>query len=151
MDARVAVAVRDVNLTLWRERSMRTAVERFTAHILGGLAGHADLEQHLAVERAFADKMPTVVSQIDRIVRPHMDAMRPRVLPFAPGTQEIAVAVEHHDRVLAPIEGKDIVLAVDADCSNLFERPALRQLRPILNDVILEVASADNLCHLRSP
>jgi hypothetical protein len=50
-----------------------------------------------------------------------MDAVRPRVLALAPGAQEIALAVEHHDRVLAPIEGIDIIFVVDSDRSDFLE------------------------------
>ena len=100
---------------------MCATVERLSAHILGRLSGYTDLEQHLAVERAFADEMPAIIGQIDRIVRSHMDAVRPRVLTFTPGAQEFAVAIEHHDRVLAAAEGIDIVLIVNANRGDLFE------------------------------
>src|SRR5215472_1606551 len=151
MHPRVAVAVRYVNLALRRQRSVRAAVERLPAHIRRRRAGDADLEQELAVGRGFAHEMAAVVGKVERIVGPHMDAMRPRVLAFAPGAQEIAVAVEYDDRVLAARERIDIVLAVDPDRGDLLERPAVRELRPILDDAILKVAGADDLCHLRSP
>src|SRR5205085_3552331 len=95
--------------------------------------------------------MPAIVGQIDRIVRPHMDAVRARILAFAPGPQEVSVAVEHHDRVLAATEGIDIVLGVDADRGDLLERPAVRQLRPVLDDAVLEVTGAYDFCHCVLP
>src|SRR5205085_3629764 len=91
--------------------------------------------------------MPAIVGQIDRIVRPHMDAVRALILAFAPGPQEVSVAVEHRDRVLAATESIDIVLGVDADRGDLLERPAVRQLRPVLDDAVLEVAGANDFCH----
>src|SRR5438874_11810872 len=75
----------------------------------------------LQVQPAFADKMPAIIGQVDRLVWAHMDAMRPRVLPLAPGAQEVAVAVKHHHRVFAPVEAVDVVVIVDADCRHLLE------------------------------
>src|SRR5580704_13962830 len=80
-----------------------------------------------------------------------MDAVSARILALAPGSQEVSVAVEYHDRALATIEGIDVVLAVHADCRDLLERPPVRQLRPVLDDPVLEVAGTDDLSHLRSP
>jgi len=108
-------------------------MEGLAAHIRSGFAGHPELEKHFTVERAFADKMAAIIGQIDRVVRSHMDAMRSRVLAFAPRAQEIARAIEHHDRVFATVEDVDIVSTVDPNCTDLLERPAVRQLRPILD------------------
>ena len=83
----VAIAVGDVDLPVRRQCRVRAAVERLAAHIGRRLAGDTDLEQHLAVERAFAHKMAAVVGQVDRIVWTHMDAVSPRILAFAPRTQ----------------------------------------------------------------
>src|SRR5262249_7534049 len=80
--------------------------------------------------------------QIDRVVRPHMDAVRPRILALSPGAQEIAVAVEHHHRMLSAAKGIDIVVLVDADRGDLLERPAVRQFRPVLDDAVLVVAAS---------
>src|SRR5215472_1492674 len=124
--ARVAVAIRHIDLARWRQRRVSTAVERFSAHEGGGLAGNAEFEQHLAGERDLAHEMAAVVGQEHRIIRRHMDAVRPRVLTFAPRAQKIAVAVEHHHRMVAAVKDVDIVAAVDADPADLFERPAVR-------------------------
>src|SRR6202040_3288312 len=110
---------------------------------------HADLQHYLPVKRAFAEEMAAVVGQIDRIVRPHMNAVRPRILALAPGAQKIALAIEHHDRMFAAIENVDVVPGVDADCPDLLERPAFRQLRPILDDTVFEIAGANNNRHAR--
>ena len=45
----IAVAVGDVDLAFRRQRGVGAAVERLAAHIGRRLAGHAELEQHLAV------------------------------------------------------------------------------------------------------
>src|SRR4051794_39303706 len=99
MDASIAVAVGDVDLALGRQSGVRAAMKRLAAHILCRLAGDADLEQHLTVERAFANEMPAIVGQIDRLVRSHMGAVRSRILALSPRPKEIAVAVKDHDRM----------------------------------------------------
>ncbi len=143
----VAIAVGDVDLAFRRQCGVGTAVERFAAHIGRRLPGYAELQQHFAVERALPHEMAAIIGQIDRIVRPHMDAVRPRILPLAPGAQKAPFAVEHHDRVLAAIEDIDIVLVVDPDRADLLERPTIRQLRPILDDTVFEIASANDDRH----
>src|SRR5271156_1863926 len=130
---------------------MGAAMERLAAHIRRQRTGDADLEQHLAVERALAHEMAAIVGQVDRIIRPHMEAVSPRILAFAPRPQEFSVAVEHHDRMLAAVEGIDIVLVVDPDGGNLLEGPAVGELRPILDDAVLEVAGTYDLCHCVLP
>ena len=113
--ARVAVAVRDVDLALGRQRGMSAAMKRLAAHIGGGLAGDAELEQHLPVECDLAHKMAAVIGQEHRVVGGHMHAMRPWILALPTRAQEIAGSVEHHHRVLAAVEDIDVVVAVDAD------------------------------------
>src|SRR5215469_6676716 len=150
VNARIAVTVGDVDLAFRGERRVRAAVKRLTAHIGRGLAGDADLEQQFAVERALAHEMSAVIGQIDRVVWPHMDAVRPRILPLTPRAQEISVTVEHDDRVLPAREAVDVVFAVDRDRGDLLERPALRQFRPVLDDAIFEIAGADDVRHFAS-
>ena len=96
-------------------------MERLAAHKGRRLAGHAELQQDFAVERDLADEMPAVVGEEHRVVGRHMDAVRPRVLALAPRAQEVALAVEHHHRMVAAIEDIDIVVAVDPDPANLLE------------------------------
>src|SRR5215472_13738207 len=76
-----------------------------------------------------------------------MDAVRPRILALAPGAQEISVAVEHDDRVLAAVEDINVIPAVDPDRSDLLERPPIRKLRPVFDDAVFEVSGADNDRH----
>src|SRR6516225_4087459 len=144
VDTGIAVAVRDVDVAVRRQRGVGAAVERLTRHVGRRLARHAELQQHLAVERDLAHEVPAIVGQEYRVVRRHVDAMRPRILPFAPRAQKIALAVEDHHWVLAAIEDVDVVLAVDADPADFFERPAIGELRPIGVDLISIVAAAHN-------
>src|SRR5262252_1158056 len=53
--------------------------------------------------------------------------------------------------MLAAIEGIDAVLIVDTDGGDLFERPAIRQFRPVFDDAVFEVATANDVRHFRPP
>ncbi len=125
-------------------------MKRLAAHIGRRLARHAELQQDFAVERDLADKMPAVVGEEHRVVRGHMDAVRPRVLALTPRAQEVALAVEHHHRVVAAIEDIDIIVAVDPDPADLLERPAIGQLRPVGIDLISIFAASDDHRHIPS-
>ena len=92
--ARVAVAVGDVEIALRRQRGVRAAVEGLAAHVGRGHAGHAEGQQHLAVERAVADGVVAVVGQPQRVVGRHVHAVRAAEHALAPRAQEVAVAVE---------------------------------------------------------
>ena len=100
---------------------MGAAVKRLPAHVRRRLSGNAKLEQHLAVERAFAHEMAAIIREVDRVVGPHVDAVGAGILPLAPGAQEVAVAVEDDDRVLAAVEDVDVIVLVDADRADLLE------------------------------
>ena len=109
-------------------------MEGLATHIGLGLAGDAEGHQHLAVERAFAHRVVAVVGQINRVVRTHVDPVRPAEHPFAPGAQQSAFGIEHGDGVLAAIEGIHPVLPVDADRCAVSEDDFRRHLRPNLID-----------------
>ena len=148
MDAGIAVAVRDVDVAVWGEGGVGAAMERLAAHVLGRLAGDAQLQEDLAVlDPAFAHERTAVVGQVDRVVGSHVDAVRPRILPLAPRSDKVAGAIEHHHRVVAAVEDIDVVVVVDADCADLLERPAVRQLRPVLDDAVAVLAGADDDGH----
>src|SRR5260370_29185749 len=108
---------------------------RLAGHIGLGLAGDAESHQHLAVERAFAHRVVALIGQIDRIVRTHMDAVRPAEYAFTPGAQKIALGIEYCDRVLAAIERIDPILPVDADRRAITKSDFLRHFRPVLVDL----------------
>ena len=149
--ARVAVAVRDVDVALGRQRGVRAAMERLAAHEGRGLAGHADGELDLAGGRAPAHGVVAVVGAIERVVAVDVQAVRAVEHALAPGAQEIALAVEHHHGVLAAVEDVDLVLAVDGDGGDVLEGPAVGQLGPVLHHAIAMLAAAqyDRHCNLR--
>jgi hypothetical protein len=138
VDAGVAVTVRDVEVVaVRRHRRVGATVKRFAAHIGGRFAGDADGQQDLAVQRALANGMVSVVGQPDRVVRRHEHAVRPRENALAPGAQQVALAVEHAHRMLTAIEGVDVVVLVDADRRDIgIELHAGRQFRPVVGNLI---------------
>ncbi len=106
------------------------------------------VKQDLAVEGAVADRVVGVVGQPDRVVRRHEDAMRARIDPLAPGAQEVALAVEDAHRVLAAVEGIDVVVLVDPDGGNIgVEFHPRRQFRPAVMDLVAEAVRAQHDRH----
>src|SRR6516165_5167017 len=87
--------------------------------------------------RALASREDSAVSPSQGFVARHKDAVRADKHRPAPAAQKIAVAVEHTHRMLAAIEGVDIVMAVDADRRDIgVELHARRKLGPIVADLI---------------
>ena len=142
VDLRVAVAVRHVDLVVGRQRGVRAAAERLAAHERRGLAGNADGQQHLAFERALADRVIVVVGQVDRVVRPHVDAVRALEDALAPRAQHVAVLVEDDDRMVAAVKRVDLVLAIDADGRDVVQIPSVGPLRPAFDSAVGVVARA---------
>jgi hypothetical protein len=58
--------------------------------------------------------MVPVVGQVDSVVGPHGDSMSTLEQPFAPGAEEISLAVEDDDGMLSPAEDIDAVFSVHA-------------------------------------
>src|SRR5262249_4326020 len=94
--ATVAVAIGDVDeVAVGRERGVRAAIERPTAHVGLRLARDPDGQQHLPLERAFAHGVIAVVGQPDRVtVGVHEHAVGPAKHAFAPRAQERSLTVE---------------------------------------------------------
>ena len=100
--------------------------------------------------RAFAHGVVAVVGAIELVVGVDVHAVRAAEQAFAPAREEIAVAVEHDHRMLAAVEDIDAVLAVDGDRGDVVERPAVRQLRPVLDHAVAMLAGAENGWHVVS-
>ena len=109
---------------------------------------NADFEQDLAAQRAFAHGVVAVIGAVQGLVRADMQPVRPVEQVFAPRIQQIAVAVEHHHRVLAAIEDIDPVLRVDRDRRDILEGPALRQFRPVGLHPVCVSAIADDAARI---
>ena len=152
VDAGIAVAVRHVDLALRRQRGVGAAVERLAAHERRRLVRDADGQQHLAVGAS-------TCAPCGRRHRCNRDCRRRRCAgrgarlnrPSPQLRDEIAVAVEHHHRMVAAIEDVDAVLAVDRDRGDVGQAPAVRQLRPVLHHAVAMLARAENGRHVFLP
>src|SRR5215472_4980341 len=134
---------------------MRAVVERLDAHEGGRLPRDAERHQDAAIERAMAHRMIAVVRQPDRVIGRDMHAVRlamgPGKVAFAPGAQQVAIAVEYRNRMVAAIEGVDVILAVDPDRGAIAEHDLVRDLRPALLDLERPLAAAEHHGHRVSP
>src|ERR1700730_1657168 len=74
VDARIAIAVGDIDVTLRRECGMRAAMKWAAAHEWSGLARYTDFKQWSAVERALAHAMIAIVRAVDGLIRTDVDA-----------------------------------------------------------------------------
>ena len=151
--AGVAVAVRDEHLAAARDRDVGHHIER-AGRVqdrrfadpeagLGRPRGVAQRHQELAVGRELAHGVVEVVGAPDMVVPVDEDAVRARENALAPGIQEAAVLVEHDHRMGAAIEDVDPVLGIDGDARDLDERPALGQLLPAFQDLVLKPVGTD--------
>ena len=66
------------------DSAVGAAMERLAAHVRRRLARHTEFQQHLAIERDLAHEMAAIVGEEHRVIRRHVDAVRPRVLPLSP-------------------------------------------------------------------
>src|SRR5262245_36324087 len=73
--------------------------------------------------------------------------MGPGKEAFAPGAQQIATVVEYRDRMLAAIEGIDIVFAVHPYCGAIPKRDLVRDFGPVFLDLERPFAGAEPLRH----
>ena len=136
VDAGIAVAVGNIDLALRRQRGVGAAVKRLAAHERRGLVRDADGQQHLAVGRALAHGVVAVIGAIEIVVGIDVQAVGAVEQAFAPARDEIALAVQHHHRMVAAVEDVDAVLAVDRDGSGVGQAPAVRQLRPVFDHAV---------------
>src|SRR5438046_5774053 len=63
---------------------------------------------------------------------------------LAPGGEEPSVAVEHDDRVLAPIEDVHPVARIGRHAGNFDEGPSWGKLLPALERLVLKLAGANH-------
>jgi hypothetical protein len=123
-------------------------MEGLAAHVGLRLAGDAEGQQHLAVEGAVPDRVVAVVGQPQGLVGRHVDAVGAMEHALAPGAQEVAVAIQHDHRVLAPIERVDAILLVDAHRGDVgVEFLPRRQLCPAVDDLVSIGARAQDDRH----
>ena len=112
-----------------------------------GLPGMPMVSSTLPSVRALAHRVVAVVGAVEIVVRVDVQAVRALEQALAPALEEVAVAIEHHHRMLAAIEDVDVVLAVDRDRADVGQIPAVGQLRPVLDHAIAMLARAQNDRH----
>ena len=109
-----------------------------------GLPGMPMVSSTLPSGVHFLDGVVAVVGAVEIVVGVDVQAVRTREQPLAPALEEVALAVEHHHRVLATIEHVDVVLAVDRDRADVGQVPALGELSPVLHHPIAMFAGPQN-------
>src|SRR5262245_1380823 len=146
--AAVAVAVRDVEITLRPDREIRGTVEavgwlRDRHVVLAVVAGVRGLvhgtqgHQELALRRELPHGVVAVVGAVEALVGADGDAVGAiGELALAPRAQELAVAVVCDDRVVTAADEVDAVLGIDRHARHVAVRVALRQLLPALDHLI---------------
>jgi len=125
--------------------------ERCATHEPARPARDANFEQDFSIECALAHGVVAIVGAIDRVVRPHADAVGTVENSFSPGFEEISLAIEHTHRMLAAIEDVNAILPVYSDRANIAELPASGQLRPTFLDPVRIRAASDCGAHKRFP
>jgi hypothetical protein len=87
----------------------------------------------------FSEAPDRVISEIDTvytIVRTHADAVGTGEHAGAPGTQQAAVPVEDHHRMVATAEYVQTIFRVYVDPGNLVHNPASGNLGPALENLV---------------
>src|SRR5690606_10783946 len=72
------------------------------------------------------------------------DAVGTDVDAFAPRLEEATIAVVDDDRVLAAVEDVDAVLGVGGNAGDVAVLPALRQLLPVLVQLVAKVSLSED-------
>ena len=125
MDARVAVAVADVQVAVGRHGEIGRPIERaagfgdgrrgaaVVAAGVGRVLGWTQLEDLLAVERVSGDAVVRIVDEVQRVVFAHVHPVRcdTRTGPRPTSPRKWPLAVVDHDRVVAPTEQVHVAAA----------------------------------------
>jgi hypothetical protein len=127
VDARVAIAVRDVDVARARaQRHMGRAVEGLAAVQRGRLVRVADREEELSFWSELADRVMQVVSEPESAVGTDRDPVRAPEHSLPPRAQEASLAVEHDHGVGTPVEHVHVVPGVDTHARGLDVTPSVR-------------------------
>src|SRR5712692_5388862 len=132
--ARVAVAVRDEEIAALRaDGHVSRTVEGLAPLKRRGLVGVSDGQEQLTLRRELPHGVLEIVGEPHGSVGIDGDAVGAPHVSLAPGANELAVAVEDDDGMLAPREAEDIVLGVHGYARDLHEVPAVRELAPAID------------------
>ena len=118
------------------------------------LVARADAQQVPAVLVELRDEVRDRLDEVGVVVGRDADAVRVLKDLLAPVVDELAALVEDHERVLRAREDVDVVLRVAGDAGALAPLPALRQLTPALDQLVLTLTHIDVPgvdCHVLIP
>ena len=115
-----------------------------------GLVFDAERSDVLAKAGEVLDRVIRAVSQPQCSILTEAHAVRARKVALAKGPLKLPVAVEHHHGVVRAVEDVDVVVFVDRYGADLFEDPAVRQLRPVFLQLVPVIAGADRYRHRSS-
>jgi hypothetical protein len=153
VDATIAITVRDIEIPRTaRHRHMCRPIERLTLPFGSWLIGAPEGHEQFALQGEFLDGVKAVVHEVDGLIRTDMHAVRSVAkLSLAERAQEVAVAVEHTNRVLAAVENVYVVVSVYGDARYIDEFPAWGQFFPIFHGFEEQVSATDCRCHNALP
>ena len=160
MDTGIAVAVRNVQVAVGVDGDVAGTIEgpggalynvAVTARPagVGGLVPLAHGHQQVAFGVVLKHDVAVLDRHIQVLVVVNVHTVCVRKLSLAPRGQEVAVAVEDYQGVLAAVEEIDTVLGV-CDDGRLPQHPAFGQLLPVGNQLVGVLALA-NGCHRGPP
>src|SRR6266511_3918112 len=136
MHARIAVAVRNINIALGREGYMRAAIKRFAALIGRRLSRNSDRQKNFSIQGAFADRVIAVIGQKNRLLRSDGRAVRPLENAVPPRPQQITIAVEDDHWMFAAGETIDLIFVIHGHGGDFMKGPIVRQLSPAFDHFV---------------
>ncbi|MCY2972840.1 MAG: hypothetical protein NTZ30_19535 [Planctomycetota bacterium] len=90
---------------------------------VGGLAARPQCPKQMSRRSKFPDGVIKVICAIDSVIGADGDAVGTSKHPFAPGAQEVSIAIKDDYRMLAPVENKDTVLRIVGDTCDFRPTP----------------------------
>lgn len=157
VDARVPVAVGDVDLPLRADGDVGRAIERRAATLdrsgrlaviarIGGHVQRAHRHEQSAFGGELAHRVIAVVGGEDGAVGGDIDAVRAQgEFALAPGALVVALAVVDDHRILAPAHQVHAIFAVHRHTRDIPVRKPLGQLLPAFDDVVFDLIRHERL------
>src|SRR4029453_14407095 len=131
VDTGISVAVGKIQVAGERaDGDVGGPVERLAGLKGGGRVGIPDGEEQLALGRELAAGVVEIIGEPQHALGVERDAVGAPDLSLAPGAEELAVAIEDDDGVLAAREAEDIVLRIHRHPGDLDVVPSGGQRAP---------------------
>ena len=133
------------------DRNVRRAIEITLALPLARLAWRANRELLHALNVELANEMTIIVNDVDVVIPVNLNAMRSHNRAMQHRAQQVAVRIEHAQRISPTIEDIHVVLRVNRHRRSVaVERNAHRQLGPTRHRLKPSVSSNRcSRCHGR--